>query len=403
MLIKHIPKALMVCFMEQKALELVGPFGIGKSTSIRDFTDTLTKMNFTVQTRLPDGTVERHQHRKGEPVGLVECLVPTFAVEDIRGFPMPDYEKGEMFYSVPPFFPSSRTFPNGIPKFGIIFLDEYRLGPDEVVKATTQLLLEGRIGDHSLTQYGHWVVFAASNREEDRVGIGKEAPIITQRKFVVEIEPHIDATVKWLEANEERLGVPPVVRFFARENPAIVFSKVPDDGKPFCSPRSLVEAGQVLQRYMKIINYEPKNKYDIPSTDDFVLELMAGKIGEGAAAQLQQYARMVGQVPAYGDIIERPKSAVLPGIDRPDAAFVTITLIEHQAGDYSRDPKTGEFDVERMDKEIDSLVTYLMRLPAEFQVTSLRRTFKKVPSIYSHPKIAEIAQKNPSLLKAISD
>lgn len=398
MRIEQVRKAMMIAFLEKKALELVSGFGIGKTTMFRDFAKFLEGIEFTVPG--PDG--EPLTHRKGEPVGFEECLIPTYAVEDIRGFPMPDYDRGEMFYSVPPFFPSKRKYPNGIPKFGIIYLDEYRLGPDEVVKATTQLLLEGRMGDHSLAQFGHWCVFAASNREEDRVGIGKEPPIITQRKMVLNVEPNIRALTAWMEANEERLHVPATFRLFAGENPEVVLSmKTPDNGQPFCTPRSLVEAGQLCWRHMRLTGYQPSNKYDIPSKDDFLIELLASKIGESAAAQLQQFGSMIGLVPKYEEIIKNPNTAVLPATDRMDAAYVTITAIEHQAGDWSREAD-GSLDMERLEKEVDSLVTYLMRLPAEFQVTGLLRTFKKCPDIYSHPKVHTIAKTNPSVLKAIS-
>jgi len=401
MRIQHINKALMVSFLTKQALELVGGFGIGKSSVIRDFAQMLETTPFAITQ--PDGS--KLVHKKGEPVGLIECLVPTYAVEDIRGFPMPDYKKGEMFYSIPPFFPNSRKYPEGIPKFGIIFLDEYRLGPDEVVKATTQLLLEGRIGDHSLSEYGHWVVFAASNREEDRVGIGKEAPIVTQRKMVIEMEPDLQALLDWMERHETgEHGVPafpPAVRFFAKDNPGLVIgAETPDDGKPFCTPRTLVQAGQLLNQYMTLTHFKPANRFDVP-VDDFSLELLASKIGEGAAAQLQTYARLIGQVPAYEDIMKTPDTAQLPDPERLDAAHCTIQVIEHQAGDWSRDPD-GEIDTIKLEQEVDALVTYLMRLPSEFQVVGIRRTFKRCPALYAHPKIREIAKSNPSVLKAIS-
>lgn len=395
--IQDVPKALMIAFMESKALELVAGYGIGKSTMVKDFAAGLTDKSFVVHNR--EG--KRLRHRKGEPVGLVTCLVPTYSAEEIRGFPMPDYENEEMFYSVPPFFPSERTFPNGVPRFGIIFLDEYRLGHDEVVKATTQLLLEGRMGDHSLDQYGHWVVFAASNREEDGLGIGREPPIVTQRKMVINVEPNVMASLAWLEANEARLNIPPVIRFFTEKNPDLVLGmKTPDNGQPFPTPRSMCEAGQLAQRYMTLTNYKQSNKFDIPSDDSFLLELMASKVGTGAAAQLQTFSRLVGQVPDYMDIVKHPDTCTVPDAERMDACNVTIQVIAAQAGDYSRDGNTH--DQEKLEKEMDSLVTYLMRLPAEFQVTGMTRTFKNCPAIYSHPKVRLIAKENPSVFRAIS-
>ena len=397
MKMEQLQRALTIAFFERKSLELVGWFGIGKTEGVHEFVRNLTNSNFKV--RAADGSWL--VHKKGEPVGLEVCLIPTYAVEDIRGFPMPDYDNEEMFYSLPPFFPSERKYPDGIPRFGVILLDECRLGPDEVVKAITQFFLERKIGDHSLDQYGHWVVFAASNREEDRVGIGKEPPIITQRKMVINLEPTIGAFTKWLEAHEEERGVPPIFRFFAQENPSVVLSlKTPDTGEPFCTPRTLVEAGQLCNRYMQMIKFQGKNKYDIPWDDDFLVEIMGSKIGTGAAAQLQQYSRMVGHVPAYTDIIKNPDKAVLPTFERVDAQYVTITVIEHQAGDWSRE-KDGTYDYEKLDKEVDSLVRYLMRLPPEFQVVGLTRTFKKCPEIYSHPLVARIAKENPTVLKAL--
>src|SRR5579863_6854209 len=126
-------RSLIQCAAHEQSFLLLSPPGIGKSDVI---------------------------HQASQEAGL-ECrslLGTQIAAEDVSGVP---YIVGERSVFCPP-----RILLPEKPEPFCLFLDELPACPPDIQKAFYALLLERRLGEHTLPQ-GSWVV-AAGNRAEDR-------------------------------------------------------------------------------------------------------------------------------------------------------------------------------------------------------------------------------------------
>lgn len=257
---------------------------------------------------------------------------------------------------MPPIFPNEEKFPGGVPEHGVLFLDEYLQAPQDVRKAAARLLEERKIGDYSLDDFGHWVVFAASNRAQDRSGTGKPMAFETNRKLELEIEPDLDSWVAWATVN----SVHPLFIAFAKANPGLVFTdKVPDHGKPFATPRSFVRCNRLLQTMAK--SFGSTGHHGLPLEHPAAIEVAGGLIGMEVAATLLAFLSMADQLPSYEEIVASPKKAQVPGTDRADALYAVSEMIAFRA---KKD-------------DMDSLVTYIERMPEEFQLATVASILKR--------------------------
>src|SRR5579863_7529168 len=143
---------------------LVSGPGIGKSEGTVQYCEALSR---SVQ----------------EPVGLVVEMLATYMSADVRGFMLPvksDEPGGRprSVFSDPAWLPckSNTAFvlPDGtwhargswdgaiLPRYGVLFLDEFAQADEDVKKPAAELLLNGRVGQAELLP-GYRVV-AAGNR-----------------------------------------------------------------------------------------------------------------------------------------------------------------------------------------------------------------------------------------------
>ena len=353
---------LEAAFWAQQAIELKSAPGIGKSSIIRQFRDYM-------------------QNKLGQPVGLIEQFLSTMDSMDVMGLPYKDGDQS--YFARPPIFPTAKQFPEGIPRYGILFLDELGQAPHAVVKPAARVLLERRIGDYTLDEFGHWAVFAASNRVQDQSGVQKELAFLQNRKMVINIEPDMDSFLDWGLAND----VHPIALAFAKNRPGVVFMDELYDGKnqgsswqgkPFCSPRSLVQTQAVLRKY------GGTDENGMLPSDGPAMEMAAGWMGEGAARDFMQTIRMAGDLPSFADIVADPENAQVP--ERPDARYLISQILSHQV---AKDNAMAVFK-------------YIIRLPEEFQIITLRSALKRAPTLGDQAEFSAWLRKNQKLVLAVA-
>ena len=201
-----------------------------------------------------------------QPVGLVTQMIATIQSVDMRGFMIPEKAtdgtiRPVTVFSVPPWYPAKHNttvfYPDGtysppgtwtgdLPEVGVVFLDEWGQGEDDVKKAAAELMLNGRVGDDQLPV--GWRIIAASNRLSDRSGVLRALPFITNRRLELNISPDLNTWNDWVNS------LPPTKRphhmtvSFANRQPELVFrDEVPAGDAPFCTPRTLMMMDQSLQ------------------------------------------------------------------------------------------------------------------------------------------------------------
>lgn len=321
------PALLKARYESGKAEHLVSAPGIGKSSVVRNYPALLSAMY-------------------GEAFGYHEEIVTTIEGPDVRGFLVPSKDKdgnANSYFTRPGILPS-REYLTQHPR-GIYFIDERSQANLDVQKALAPVVLERKFGSYNLPE-GWWVI-SASNRMEDKSGVVKPPMHLINRERTIEVEFDITSFAVWAETND----VHPLGIAFAKAKPGIFAKAVPSKTQPFCTPRSLVTAMQFLTEVVGRDEHGNPSM-DIPIENYVVQELMAGDIGEGAAAEFFSFSKCKDQLPTYQEIINNPTGCKCP--EALDAAYAAVQLCIHYAkGD-----------------NIDKLWTFVERLPVELQTSA---------------------------------
>jgi hypothetical protein len=309
----------------------------------------------------------------GKSMGLVVISGPLLTPSDAVGYLVPTKsgDRIESQYTQPFWW----VTPGGkrLEEYdgGVIFIDEADKMDIDVKKIVGEMALSGRCGPHTLPE--GWVVWMAGNRTGDRSGSTKELDHLINRRVEIDISDDLIGWEQWAIKN----GVHHTIIAFAVNNPNIVFpEEMPAKQGPFCTPRSIVAAGELLLTLAG-------NDSEMP-TDDTAVELTAGAIGQAAAAQLFATIRLDSELPKIEAIIANPGAAKLPGA--PDAQMLTCYKLASLANNDTLTP----------------IVTYVQRLPADFSITFAKALVTRVPAFAAKPAMLDWAAKNASLMATMN-
>lgn len=250
---------------------------------------------------------------------------------------------------------------------GVIFVDEADKMDVDVKKVIGEMALSGRCGPHKLPD--GWVVWMAGNRAGDRSGSTKELDHLINRRFEIDVTDDLEGWKEWaVKAN-----VHYTIIAFAENNAHIVFpQELPKEQGPFCTPRSLVAAGELLVTLAG-------SDGSLPIDDDAV-ELAAAGIGNAAAAQLFATIRLDNELPKIEAILGNPSAAKLPSA--PDAQMLTCYKLAQLADD----------------KTLDPFITYIERLPADFAVTFAKSLCTRNPMFVAKPAMLAWSKRNSGIM-----
>jgi len=251
--------------------------------------------------------VEMLAQALNKPIGLVDFMIATITSPDARGFMIPtrNAEGGapNTVFSRPPWMPAVDNLwvcePSGnpddpvawyepgewqydLPEDGVVFLDEWGQGEDDVKKPMADLLLNGRVGNWKLTK--RWRAIAATNRTSDRSGVLRELMFIVNRRGLLKVEGKLNPWLVWVETQRDWKRPHYLTVSFARSHPGVVFrDTVPEGTDQFCTPRSLV----LMDRDLRGIRTQALAARGelLNLNDNIAHELVASWIGASAAGQ----------------------------------------------------------------------------------------------------------------------
>ncbi len=165
-------------------------------------------------------------YEAAQEVGLPcrSLLGTQIAPEDVSGVPR---IVGERSVFCPP-----RILLPERPEPFCLFLDELPACAPDVQKAFYSLLLERRLGEHSLPK-GTWVV-SAGNRLQDRALVRAMSSALVNRVTILQIRHDVDEWLAWAQ----RSGIRREIRSFISTVPDALMRPVPADPVPFSTPRS---------------------------------------------------------------------------------------------------------------------------------------------------------------------
>ena len=200
-------KALIRCLAHEQSLLLLSAPGIGKS-------DTVAQA--ALESDLPCRSL----------------LGTQIAPEDVSGIPR---IVGERSVFCPP-----RILLPERPEPFCLFLDELPACAPDVQKAFYSLLLERRLGEHTLPK-GTWVV-AAGNRAEDRALVRSLSSALVNRVIILHVRVDLREWLMWAKGHGVRTEIMSFVTFM----PEALMRPVPAEPVPFSTPRAWASLSRAL-------------------------------------------------------------------------------------------------------------------------------------------------------------
>lgn len=322
---------------------------------------------------IAEQAVDEVAEELGVDMGFHPFFLNSVDSIDVRGIGIPQKHRNERTGSeeiITAFSKSPLIPPDDAPEFGVVFLDEFAQASHDVQKPTAQFLLKREIGDYTLPK--GWTVWAASNRAQDRSGVGRSLAFITNRVCMIDYKATLDGWLAWAE----KAGINYKVQGFAKYTQGTVFAnQVPaDPGQPFCTPRSLVRCAEQLA----VLSGDPINL----ATDTLALEVASGLVGPGSAAELFAFLRLFDELPQPDDIKNDPEGCIVP--TKPDAMLAVSTMVANI-----------------VDKDnAQECFTYIKRMRREFQVATLQSCMRRVPQIVMDKKFGSWLSENVGLVTA---
>ncbi len=253
---------------------------------------------------------------------------------DLRGLPRIS-EDGLAKWSAPAFLPADGA--------GVLFLDELNAAPPLVQAACYQLVLDRRIGEYELPE--GWTVVAAGNREQDRAVSHRMPSALANRFTHIDFEVDADQWTDWARESD----IAPEVISFIRFRPGLLHDFDPErETRAFPSPRSWEFVSRLI----------PSG----PESGVFK-EMVAGTVGAGAAAEFCGFLSLWEQLPTAERVLADPS-----GIAIPEDPAVLFALCEMMGAAMNKG-------------NADDLLTWALRLPAEFSVLVIREAVRHNPSM----------------------
>lgn len=313
----------------QPVIALSAP-GKGKSTIFRKVFNRLGLSHYTMNLALSDGTDNR---------GL-----PTFIEHD--GGKAVQWAKERHFLTKDPF---------------ALFVDETFQGQTQVLNVMAPVFLENRMDD-IFFPHGTWVC-GASNRLEDKAGTNRVPSHIPNRVTILEgPDTSIDDWSEYM-LDQGRVAVEmaeyqaPLAAPTERDFRVVQFCRMKPSALNDFKPERLVNATE--RQWEWVAQFYPV----IPS--GIVVDVVAGRVGAGYAAELHAFCKLQDKLPTKEEILLNPKKAKVP--DSPSGLYLVSGMLAQASN-------KGTFD---------AVCMYAERIPHEFQAMLVKDALRMAPEIAS--------------------
>ena len=216
--------------------------------------------------------------------------------------------------------------------------------PQLTQAACYQLILDRKLGEYELP--AGWTIIAAGNRESDRGVVHRMPSPLTNRFVHLDFGVDLDDWTKWATKH----GIATEVIAFLRFRDELLHDFDPKrSDKAFPTPRSwefvsnIVGSGTV--------------------TNGIEYPLIAGAVGEGAAAEFMGFLRIARSIQGPDMILMNPEKSDIP--EEAATLYVISTALARKATEGNT----------------DRVVAYANRLPDEFSVLLVKDALDRDPAV----------------------
>lgn len=290
---------------------------------------------------------------------LRDVRLSTMDVVDVRGFPVPDLEQQVMKWLTANFLPPMLIKGKPNKTKGVIFLDELTSAVPAVQAAMYQLILDFRIGDYVLPE--GWAIMATGNRKTDRSVVHEMPSALANRLIHLDVEADPDDWQDWARSN----NISSTTRGFLAFRKDLLH-KFDPNARSWPSGRTW--------------EFVDRNVRDKKLPHEIEYALTAGAVGEGPAAEYLAYAEMADSLPTADEILKKPDTVKIS--DEPNVLYAIATMMDTQITPQTLKPA----------------MTFLQRLPKEFQVLTMRGAVKACPELETCEEVTAWLMSNTKLL-----
>lgn len=274
---------------------------------------------------------------------------------DLLGFPTVNGSKAS-YVPMDTFPVEGDSIPQGY-KGWLIFLDEMNSAPMAVQSAAYKLILDRMVGNHKL--HKNVAIVAAGNLETDNAIVQPMSTALQSRMAHLELVVDSKEWVDWASSN----GVDHRITSYINFRPDALYTFSPDHtDKTYASPRTWEFANRVLQV--------------AEAGSPEALPMLSGTISEGVAREFLGFCKIHMNLPKMAEIIANPT-----GIKVPDEPSILFAM-------------TGALGNNATKDNIGALMKFILRLPVEFQVVTLRETIRRNKDLIQHEAVKEWVTKS---------
>jgi len=220
---------------------------------------------------------------------LIDIRLGNLDTIALNGIGIPDIETMTAFFTRPEFFPPEKS-----EKKYILLLDEFNHASEEVFGAAYQLVLERRMGTHTLPD--NIFIIAAGNSIDDK-GIAFNLPSPLVNRFMkFNIVPNYKDWLKYAES----IDIDWRILSFIKNNTDLLHNFNPKSEEDnFPTPRNWVKLNPYVQ--------------DEETLNDqkFLKVIMNSMFGHGVMIQFMTFLQITNKLPMISDIIEEKKVPLL--------------------------------------------------------------------------------------------
>lgn len=230
----------------------------------------------------------------------------------------------------------------------LLFLDELPIAPPAVQAAAYKLVLDRMVGSHHL--HKKVAIVGAGNLESDNALVQPMSTALQSRMKHLVLEMSVPEWMDWAYNKGIDFRITAYINF----KPTALYTFRPDHtDHTYASPRTWEFANRTLQ------------VCQLGESD--MLPMLAGDVSEGVAAEFLEFCKIEAQLPKIINIVTDPIGTHIP--TEPSVLFLLCGAIASQTNHDN----------------MENIIKYTMRLPAEFQVVCLREVMKRTPTLMSHP------------------
>jgi alkaline phosphatase D len=299
---------------------MVGPHGIGKTEAVKSY------------------ATENNLHCEVLMLSLLDT-------GDMLGLP---YREGLSTKWAQPVWFTRILEANAAGKRSVLFLDEINRASNDLIGASLQLVLDGRLNEHQLPS-GTMIV-AAINPDDGNYSVNSLDAAMMDRMVVCEVEADSASWLRYAKAN----GVNEKVTEFISKHTKYIHH-TPKDGGKGTSPRSWTRLSKYLN-YCETTN-SPINTYYVKGT-----------IGELLAAEFILFYNNFTKVMTVEDIVTHYKK-VSKRMDTVEKIGASIAKLIKPVEAIQRmdlaDALVKHYEDTESNEERLPLLTYLYALPIE--------------------------------------